>query len=597
MHRREGSLATWLAERKVWLVVGLVMSLIVLVTVSVYAAEYDLTSEGDWAVINGAVFRAYSPDNPTGTGIFPSFLRMNSNEGVEKGYNTDGDVEFDTTDSHTYALRLSDVPTVADPDVAGSFREFQLDVNQSGNEPLISLDQVEIYLTDDPEITGYDFGANASLIWDMDELDDNYVVLDYSHGAGSGKRDMVLRVPNDKFGSDADCVYGGGEDCTTFVVLFSEFGGVHPNNDGFEEWGTAIYEGKSGHKFHDMNANGIWDEGEPGLEGWTIFVDYNGNGLFDPATEPSDVTDAEGAYSIKVINAGTWTVYEVLQDDWYCSFPDPCYYEHEFEAGGSYPGNDFGNYTVTADTLFGYKWHDLDGDGVWDEGEPGLEGWEIHLEGMDNAGAPVSEVTWTDADGYYEFTVLPGLYDINEVCPAGEAWMQSYPAPTDGCGSGWHTGVGLGGPYHFGNFQNATKTGAKFHDMNANGTWDEGEPGLPGWEIHLAGSDGMGAPVSLVKVTDDNGYYEFSAPPGVYDIYEVCTGDWVQTYPAPTDGCGSGIYDDEVFASGQTYAGNDFGNYETPPFVPEASTLVLLGSGLTGLAGYVGLQVRARRRR
>jgi uncharacterized protein YbdZ (MbtH family) len=34
-----------------------------------------------------------------------------------------------------------------------------------------------------------------------------------------------------------------------------------------------------------------------------------------------------------------------------------------------------------------------------------------------------------------------------------------------------------------------------------------------------------------------------------------------------------------------------------PPFVPEASTLLLLGSGIAGLAGYVGLQVRARRRR
>jgi hypothetical protein len=31
--------------------------------------------------------------------------------------------------------------------------------------------------------------------------------------------------------------------------------------------------------------------------------------------------------------------------------------------------------------------------------------------------------------------------------------------------------------------------------------------------------------------------------------------------------------------------------------VPEASTLILLGSAATGLAGYVGLQIRARRRK
>lgn len=33
------------------------------------------------------------------------------------------------------------------------------------------------------------------------------------------------------------------------------------------------------------------------------------------------------------------------------------------------------------------------------------------------------------------------------------------------------------------------------------------------------------------------------------------------------------------------------------PVVPEASSLVLLGSSVAGLATYVGLQIRARRRR
>ncbi len=35
----------------------------------------------------------------------------------------------------------------------------------------------------------------------------------------------------------------------------------------------------------------------------------------------------------------------------------------------------------------------------------------------------------------------------------------------------------------------------------------------------------------------------------------------------------------------------------TPPVIPEASTLILLAGGATTLAGYVGLQVRARRRK
>jgi fimbrial isopeptide formation D2 family protein len=36
---------------------------------------------------------------------------------------------------------------------------------------------------------------------------------------------------------------------------------------------------------------------------------------------------------------------------------------------------------------------------------------------------------------------------------------------------------------------------------------------------------------------------------------------------------------------------------EVPPVIPEASTIILMGSAATGLAGYVSLQLRARRRK
>ena len=35
----------------------------------------------------------------------------------------------------------------------------------------------------------------------------------------------------------------------------------------------------------------------------------------------------------------------------------------------------------------------------------------------------------------------------------------------------------------FGNYQQATKTGVKFEDLNANGVKDASEPGLTGWGI------------------------------------------------------------------------------------------------------------------
>ena len=36
-------------------------------------------------------------------------------------------------------------------------------------------------------------------------------------------------------------------------------------------------------KFHDLNADGVKDAGEPGLAGWTInaYADANSNGILD----------------------------------------------------------------------------------------------------------------------------------------------------------------------------------------------------------------------------------------------------------------------------------------------------------------------------
>jgi hypothetical protein len=56
----------------------------------------------------------------------------------------------------------------------------------------------------------------------------------------------------------------------------------------------------SGTKFHDLNANGQRDRGEPGLPRWMIWADYDNDGMYD-GTEPFGVTDNEGQYVINDI--------------------------------------------------------------------------------------------------------------------------------------------------------------------------------------------------------------------------------------------------------------------------------------------------------
>src|SRR4029078_10596021 len=37
-----------------------------------------------------------------------------------------------------------------------------------------------------------------------------------------------------------------------------------------------------GQKWNDLNNNAVKDPGEPGLQGWTIFIDQNSNRVLDP---------------------------------------------------------------------------------------------------------------------------------------------------------------------------------------------------------------------------------------------------------------------------------------------------------------------------
>lgn len=86
----------------------------------------------------------------------------------------------------------------------------------------------------------------------------------------------------------------------------------------------------------------------------------------------------------------------------------------------------------------GYKFLDVNGDGIWDEGEVALEGWEIQL------GGDASATTTTNSSGYYIFGSLSdGTYAVSEVCPTADpAWVQTAPGFSE-CGTEDHTGIAI----------------------------------------------------------------------------------------------------------------------------------------------------------
>jgi hypothetical protein len=79
---------------------------------------------------------------------------------------------------------------------------------------------------------------------------------------------------------------------------------------------TARSCSASGMKFHDLDADGRRDRGEPGLARWIIWADYDDDGVKD-AAEPFGITDADGHYVINDIRppSGTYMLRETLSTE------------------------------------------------------------------------------------------------------------------------------------------------------------------------------------------------------------------------------------------------------------------------------------------
>ncbi|MBN1190098.1 MAG: hypothetical protein JXA46_10130, partial [Dehalococcoidales bacterium] len=187
---------------------------------------------------------------------------------------------------------------------------------------------------------------------------------------------------------------------------------------------------------------------------------------------------------------------------------------------------------LNAGSISGTKFNDLNGNGVKNARDTGLELWQIFIDidlnGVCDAGEPD---TSTDTDGNYTFTLSSGTYRVREVVQSG--WSQSTVDPPDVTLNNNQSVSGI----NFGNYQPATKRGRCFDDLNGNGSRDDEEPGLKGWTINLDGTDGLGQTVSLTTTTNDDGLYSFEVPPGKYTISQVLQTGWVQTFPdIPGDG-------------------------------------------------------------
>ena len=212
-----------------------------IVPVQAGASMLDLTTAGSFGTINGATFYQSSQNVASGTGVFDPFLRIQAN-GTEAGYNSNAShPDLDAKGGiWTHALSLSSVA------VTGGYRDFYLDIKETASKlnPLLSLDQLQLFLTTNPLLTGYTaysgFGSNATKIYDLNSDSNrfgNWVKLDYSlSGSGSGRADLHVSFDN--------AIFNNSLSGPVYVVMYSMFGmkGAGKNglgsSAGFEEWST-----------------------------------------------------------------------------------------------------------------------------------------------------------------------------------------------------------------------------------------------------------------------------------------------------------------------------------------------------------------------
>ncbi len=269
-----------------------------------------------------------------------------------------------------------------------------------------------------------------------------------------------------------------------------------------------------------------------GLVDGTVYMDVDGNGVFDFLTDTplrdvtviitdsngvtyTVITDGNGYFS-QIVPAGATTV-DVDNSD--SDLP-----ANVVLTGGSTDPTTVtvpGGGTVTDDTGYvllasigDYIWLDLNGDGVQDANEPGLAGIDVELNGPGG-----TQTATTGPNGYYTFDdLVPGTYTVAVITSTLPADVVQTFDPDSTVDHEHAVTIASDGHYEdadFGYQGSASIGDLVWLDSNGNANRNLSEVGIPGVVITLTMANGW----VITTTTSVTGSYDFGGLiAGVYTV-------------------------------------------------------------------------------
>ncbi|MEZ5371684.1 MAG: SdrD B-like domain-containing protein [Microthrixaceae bacterium] len=495
--------------------------------------EISVTNTGDVELTNLELTDVIAPDCDRTFAV----LGVGANETFQCSL---ADVAGDFTNVATVMADTADGPNVADTD----------DAPVRVLIPGISIEKEVCTLPGGCEADGAGWAENASLASGSD-VDWRLTVVN------TGELDLTGVAVTDALAADCESTIGDlatGDlrvlTCTSDAVTqgltnTAKVSGKGPfgppvTDENTASVGTYIPPASLGDRvWGDVNGNGVQDQGESGVKGITVVLtDLLGNPL------ESTLTGDDGHYSFTDLAPGTYRVeFRDLPEGF--SFTPADKGDDEgadsdalaFSFNGAAAGRtgpitleaaedrtDVDAGIIAYGSIGDQVWLDRDGDGVQDDGEPGLGGITVKLL---NAGGDEVGSTTTGADGGYRFdTLIPGDYTVvfsglpedHRLSPQGAGQDPAKDSDAD-AGTGRTALINLGpGEQRTDIDAGVTPLGSigdrVWTDLDGDGVQDPGEPGLDGVEVELV-VDGH----VVATTTTDNGAYVFEGlVPGDYTV-------------------------------------------------------------------------------